>query len=165
MKPLGKYVKIDITSVRGNAKNTVEFLMHKLWGMTSLHMFVVVFLGEQHKNAVDESVTHAILKTPPIVINGCTRLIFERQLNNVYFPGTSFDRVRTERDSDLRRSPRSILIAGMIIDAFNDGDRMVYVVCGSAHAQEIFDSLNDRFKNGFTYISKLSSDDYSAGNT
>jgi Cft2 family RNA processing exonuclease len=62
-------------------------------------------------------------------------------------------------DQGLNRRARSKKIAEMVMDAFSNGIEMVYVVCGSAHGQEIFDDLNKRWTENFTYILKPSATD------
>ncbi len=156
----GKYVLVDIASVKSSAQKTITYLEKKLPQIPTRRL-TVVFLGETHNNAVDQAVTQAMLAGPPLVKPGMTRVIFERQLNNVYAPGVAFHSIRTEPiDLSLNRQARSKVIADMVLDAFdNHGMELVYVVCGSAHAVEIFDGLNKRCVEAFTYISKLSSTD------
>jgi hypothetical protein len=60
----------------------------------------------------------------------------------------------------LNKKTRSKLIADMIQDAYDNEDvRVVYVVCGGAHSEEIFHNLDKRCKSQFTFISKPSSAD------
>ena len=91
------------------------------------------------------------------------RVVFERQLDQVpvYIPGPKITDSRTEpMDPGLSRKERSNRIALMIKDAFEEHDRnMVFVVCGSAHAEEIYNVLDKKFTQPFTYISKMSCTD------
>ena len=148
---LGTFVQLDISSVKTKAEKTATFLKNKLSNKTSMQPLVVVFLGEQHKNATDMATTQAVLTNPPLTIAGSTRVVFERLLNNNYVPAAVFN-VRTEPvNTQLSKKARSVLIADMVQDAFdNHGMQIVYVVCGSEHAQEIFHNLDKRMANPFS---------------
>lgn len=155
----GTHVKLDMSPVRNDADGSVAFLDEQISRM-NVRRHVVVFLGEEHGNATDQAVTQRVLKHPPLMPPGATRVIFERGLDGVYFPADSLT-VRTERmDFGLRRRERSTLIARMIKDAFEEHDmRVVYVPCGSAHRDEIFEDLERISAVDFTFISKASSTD------
>jgi hypothetical protein len=156
--PKGTYVELDIASVKANAQKTVTYLTKKI-PQISRRRLTVVFLGEEHRNAVDEEVTQAMLAGPPIVKPGM-RVIFERLLDNVYIAGAAFGSERTEAiNLALGRQARSTVIAAMIQDAFDNGIELVYVACGSAHAVEIFNSMDKRCTESFTFVVKLSSTD------
>jgi hypothetical protein len=160
MPDLGNFVEIDMDSVKSNADKATKYLKDKLSKRTSNHSLVVVFLGETHGNAVDRAVTQAMLTSPPIVHPGHSRVLFERQLGAGYVCGASFESEREERiDLSLSRKARSKLIADMVLDLFENGDTLIYIPCGSAHSREIYDALNKRAQNPFTYICKMSSTD------
>ncbi|HQR97487.1 MULTISPECIES: hypothetical protein [unclassified Polaromonas] len=159
MPGLGKDVKVDFSSVKKSAANTVTFLGKKL-PKIPMRRFGVIFLGERHNDPLDQAVTSAVLLNPPVMKAGLTRVIFERGLDNVaaYIPSPAFADTRVEPMHVLSAKARSSYIADMILDAFtNHGRDLVYVVCGSAHAMEIFHSLDKRFGHAFTYIYKMSS--------
>jgi hypothetical protein len=155
---LGTFVSLDIGSVKTKADKTVTYLKNKLTNKTSLQPLVVVFLGEMHGNAVDTAVTQALLTNPPLAVPLTTRVVFERLLNNTYVPAVIFN-VRTEPvNAGLSKKARSVLIADMVQDAFaNHGMTVVYVVCGSEHAGEIFHNLDKRMMNSFSFLCKMSS--------
>ena len=161
----GTRVQLNLASVKTDAKKTIAFVQNTLSNKSSLHDLVVVFLGEQHGNAIDQAVTSAMLANPPIAVQGRTRVIFERLLNEVvgYNAGAAFQDERTEPVNltrEMNFKTRSVFIADMIMDAFAEHDmRVVYMVCGSAHDQDIFRSLDKRCSQRFTYISKPSSTD------
>ena len=158
----GTYRRLDIESVRNGDKKIVEFLKNTL-RKTDMREFVVIFLGEEHGNAIDEAVTQAILLDPPILsaAGRLTGVMFERLLDNKYVPCRDFGWVRTEYiDHALSRQERSAKIADTIIRAFSGEDvTIIYVVCGSAHSKEIFNGINKRLGAPFTYVSKPSCTD------
>jgi hypothetical protein len=151
----GNEVVLDLSSVKDSAKKTIKFLNTKL---SAIHpqKWAVVFLGEQHGNEIDQQVTRAMLTNPPLSKPGM-RVIFERGLDGRYVAGDAFASEKTEpTDFGQNRQARSKKLAEMVMDAFSNGIEMVYVVCGSAHGEEIFEDLNKRWTENFTYILKPS---------
>jgi hypothetical protein len=156
----GRHVKLDLSSVRSDADASVTLLEEQIRAI-EVRGYVVVFLGEEHRHAVDEAVTQSVLRLPPLMMPGSTRVIYERGLDATY-PLIHHDlSARTEKISWGRnRRQRSEQIAAMIKDAFEEHDmRVVYVPCGSAHRDEIFESLDGMLASEFTFISKPSSTD------
>ena len=152
-------MKLDLSAVRNEADASAALLVEQLSKLDARGP-IVVFLGEEHRNKVDEAVTHHVLNKPPLMPPGSTRVIFERGLDAVYFPERTLT-TRTERlDYGLSRMKRSELTARMIKDAFEEhGMRVVYVPCGSAHRDEIFEALDAISTSEFTLISRPSSTD------
>ena len=153
--------ELDISSVKTKSDKTVTYLRHQLPNLAKNKQFVVVFLGEQHGNTTDQAVTQAVLAAPPVVRAGATRVIYERQLDNVYVHGAGFSSARTEPTNLAQsRKERSKVIADMIDDAFtNHAIEVVYVPCGSAHSKEVFNALDKVSANKFYYVAKPSSTD------
>jgi hypothetical protein len=156
----GKYVPLDLSSVKDSAKKTIDYLNKKL-PQVPARPRLLIFLGETHRFAIDQDVTQAMLSAPPVAAAGATWVIFERGLDDVYVPGHAFSAVRTEpTDHGLDRRARSKVLAKMAHDAFVDGGaHVVYMPCGSAHSQQVFDDLDKLMPEPFTYISKPSNDD------
>ncbi|WP_430735464.1 hypothetical protein [Halodesulfovibrio aestuarii] len=160
----GTYSQLDMASVKSSAEKSITYLNKVLPDMLQKQKkpYVVIFLGESHMDHVDQEVTRAMLLDPPVLAPNQTRVIYERQLDTVYpVISADFNSQRTEpRDLALSRKERSKILADMIQDAFENYDMtMVYMPCGSAHAQEIFDSMDKRFANLFLFIVKMSSTD------
>ena len=122
-----------------------------------------MFLGETHRNAVDQEVTREMLSRPPLVNSDASknRVIYERLLDQLYPASPNdFGSTRTEPNDARTPTARSKVIADMILDAFDEHDiKVVYLPCGSAHAEEIFNGLDKRSQVKFTYIVKMSSTD------
>lgn len=153
----GTYTKLDINSVKSSSDKTIAFLKNKLPQLAS-HTVNVIFLGEEHRNNIDEAVTTSILLNPPVLIANETRVILERGL--AYAAAQGMDMRQEAFEANLSRLERSAKIAFMIQDAFDEHDKkLVYVACGSAHAEEIFNALNKTMKTNFGFIAKLSSTD------
>lgn len=89
------------------------------------------------------------------------RVIFERTLDGTYVAGRAFtERDKVEPiDEGLNRQARSKVIADIALDSLKDGIEGIYIVCGSAHAEEIFTSLSKRAPEKVTFIAKMSSTD------
>lgn len=164
MPNYGSYSKLDMESVKSDAGKTIAYLNKVIPSIVEKQRkpYVVVFLGETHRNPVDNNVTSEILLAPPVVVPNTTRLIFERTLDQTYPLHTpAFNSVRVEPvDHGLSPIERSKKMADMIQDAFdNHGMTMVYIPCGSAHAEDIYNSMNKRFGHRFLFIVKMSSTD------
>jgi hypothetical protein len=161
----GKYVKVDLVNVRGNADKTLTYLKKAL-PLIKHRDHTVIFLGEVHASAVDEAVTQGILKDPPIIGGALTdnRVIYERGLKTKYtaHASSSFGTER-EDNSDLETTTnraRSTKMAAMCLDAFENDVKIVYLPCGSKHALEVFDDMNKKAAAAFTFIAKLDDASY-----
>lgn len=170
---LGKLHKLDIADVKTKEAKTTSFLRHAL-EKADHHNCTVIFLGERHEqDDIDQRVTAALLNNAPLISAGNTWVYFERTLNGNpnYIPGNDFYssvqpnqmptlNARSEPvNKGLSRLERSNKMADDIRDLFTNGARAIYVVCGSLHALEIFDSLDKRMQSKFTYFYKLSASD------
>lgn len=150
------YKVLNISNVRNSDKNTIAFLKAILPRLVS-HEYNVIFLGETHRDAVDVEVTKHLLLNLPVIKENATRVILERSLN--YVVGNPAD-YREEKFNNDRRAKRSVKIADMILDAFNNnGKKLVYVACGSEHGKEVYKSLNKRVRGNFGFIFKPSRND------
>jgi hypothetical protein len=152
---------VSFSSVKGSPAKTVELLQNLLKNDKPVHRNVVIFLGEEHNNAIDTQVTRSVLRCPPLVSRGRTRVIFEHGLGNRYGTlSTSIDSVRDEPSDGKHMWQRNIRFANMITDAFDDGDMdIVYLVCGSDHVQGVFNELDARAGVPFTMVAKRSCTD------
>lgn len=155
----GKYHLLDTSSVKSKSSKTTTFMAFILGKhKSSMYDRVVIFLGEAHNSVLDVAVTTALLAAPPVVSVGNTWVYFERTLDNVYVYGVAFASHRTEPvNLGKSRRARSTDMADRIQDLFdNHGALMIYVVCGDEHGKEIFDSLDSRMNNAFSYFHKPS---------
>jgi hypothetical protein len=159
---MGTYTPLDLKSVKNSTSKTVTYLKN---AVPKVHRrsCTVIFLGEMHTCAVDLAVTREILTTPPITSPGRTRAIFERPLQALYITGVGIDHEEEEPNLPITTRARSAVIGDLILRAFDPNlanDDVVYVICGAAHGVEIFNYINKRMTQQFTFISKLSDTDY-----
>jgi len=161
MQANGRYVKIEMDNVKGNANKSVAFLNTYLpkHATEAGSQFTVVFLGETHGNQIDMEVTRKLLATPPLPVNEGTFVYFEREMGDIYPVHNDFGR-RTVNEGLIleRRYPRSVRMAERIKNMIDFQDlTLVYIVCGSAHATEIYDTLVKKCTGRFLFLAKMSS--------
>lgn len=152
---LGSYKALNIASVRQDSKKTIEFLKNYLNTTTTFHKLIVIFLGESHSNQTDIDVTKEILIHPPLIDEYPSMLYLERGLQYVH----NFRSYRQEAiEEGMNRQARSKMMADKIQDYFTNNDvTLIYVACGDAHGLEIFNAMNKRMRESFTFIHKPSS--------
>lgn len=166
----GKYTVIDTASVKAKSDKTVAAMKGVLQkAANSMHNCTVVFLGEQHGNAVDQGVTRAIFNDPPVVRQHHTWAFFERGLENTYVPGAAFGRANpllvnsaVEIQAAAGAVARSKNIADGIQEIFDNHQAgtqkvIVYVPCGDAHADEVYKAMDKRMTKDFNFYHKKSS--------
>ncbi|MEM1183259.1 MAG: hypothetical protein AAGM22_33255 [Acidobacteriota bacterium] len=155
----GKLVTLNLNPVKNSAAKTINFLESKL-AQQSLHDLAVIFLGETHRNEIDQKVTAAMLAEPPVTRPNATWVLFERGLDQVnsYIPSaTAVTHTRVEKSpADWNGHKRSLKIADMVKDIFDDSDGpvVVYIPCGSAHGSEIFAALDKKMTQNFSFMFK-----------
>jgi hypothetical protein len=167
----GKYTVIDTASVKTKSDKTVAAMKGVLQkAANSMHPCTVVWLGETHRNAVDQGVTRAIFADPPVVREHNTWAFFERGLEDTYVPGPAFGRAgggllantAVEIQAAVGAVARSKNIADgiqAIFDEHQAGSQkvIVYVPCGDAHAEEVFKAMDKRMTKDFNFYHKKTS--------
>lgn len=158
-----RYVTIDLKNVKSSPDRIVPFLNNYIknfvpGGGVDL---LVIFLGEDHGSEVDREVTKRILANPPLPVGPRSYVFYERLLEGVYAAHANFGGkiLKEGVQLELRRYQRSEKIAEKINNVADDMD-CIYIVCGSAHATEIYDRLVSIFQGRFVYLTKLSDQEY-----